>query len=613
MIRDELGSGGMAVVYRAEDTTLRREVAIKVLIPQLVRRGELSGRFLREARAAAALDHPGIMKIFDVGGGEEGSGTPPYIVMELLRGRSLKEFLERSGAPLGELAAMIGAVLAEALHAAHQAGVIHRDVKPANVMITDDGRPVLCDFGVARLANDDAVATQSGLVLGTPVFMAPEQALAHEVDARTDVYSLGAALYQIATGALPFAGTTAAVISAVMRGEFLPPARRNPALGSALGREIMKAMAKAPDARHASAADFGLALTAIGRVPGLGERTEELRAYFAAPAEWNARARPLILDAAMTRARTATKRREFARALAECDRVLALDPQHDGASQLADRIGQGTRRSKRVAIVGAALLGFGALGAGGAWLFSGASRPRAAVAAEEAGAGDADARGAGGAGGAGGVADAAAAVGGPLVADVAVGAGAADGAADAGARAGPRAGRPGRSDGGAGVGANAALAAPDAAPAVAVVQPPPRVEPARLIVKIGPYCDITIDGTSHGRSPRAAAIELPPGKHVLVCAQDATGRSVRRDLELAPGEELLVMDTLVPQVIVTIDVRAGAVRIDGLRHAQGVRVKLTTGRHRVELADGEGFGEPANLDIPSSPCTLRDRPELSCR
>ena len=602
MIRDELGVGGMAVVYRAEDTTLKREVAIKVLLPHMVRKDELAGRFLREARAAAALDHPGIMKIFDVGAADDATGAPPYIVMELLRGQSLKDFLERAGAPLGEVAAMLGAALADALHAAHQAGVIHRDVKPANVMIRADGRPVLCDFGVARLANDDAILTQSGLVLGTPVFMAPEQAMAHQADARTDVYSLGATIYQIATGALPFSGTTAAVISAVTRGDFLPPSRRNPTIGSTLGREIVKAMAKEPETRHQSAAELRDALTELARVPGLGERDEELRLYFADPAAWNQRARPRIIDAAMARATAAARRREFARALAECDRVLALDPQHVGASQLFDRVGKGARRWRYLAYTGAALCGLGVLGVGGVWLWGGPARPVVATS---------------------GIADAAPAPDAPLVvADAAVEQVLFVADAAPAAPLGPGA-RPGRRPAGAAAKASSPVVtaapgpAPDAAPVPAVATPPV-VEPARpavgyVLVKIGPYCDISVDGVAHGQSPRAPRIELAPGKHTMVCAQSATGRKITREFFLDPGEQLEIKDTLIPQVEVTLELHAPAVRIDGVRHESRGRILLPTGRHRVELQVGESWGEPANVDVPSVPCTLRDRPELACQ
>ena len=595
MIRDELGVGGMAVVYRADDTTLRREVAIKVLLPHMVRKDELAGRFMREARAAAALDHPGIMKIFDVGGADEASGTPPYIVMELLRGKSLKEFLEKHGAPLAEVAAMLGASLAEALHAAHEAGVIHRDVKPANVMITDAGRPVLCDFGVARLANDDAVATQSGLVLGTPVFMAPEQALAQKVDARTDVYSLGATLYQIATGAMPFSGGTAQVISAVTRGDFVSPARRNPTIGAPLGKEILRAMTLEPEARHQSAAELGTALSAIARVPGMGDRGEELRAYFADPAGWNAKARPLILAAAMARAETAWQKREFARSLAECDRVLALDPQHEGASALVARVDRGARRWKRTFVAAGVLVGFAAVAGGGAWLFGRDDAEGRAIAAIVDAAAPALVE-----------ADAAPAI----VPVVAV---ADAGVPDAGPDAGVRTVRPGRRD--AGPVASPAIVAgpidagtPDAAPVAAA-----RPALGRVTVKIGPYCDITIDGVPHGQSPRAPAIALAPGKHTLVCAQAATGRKITREFFLDPGEELEVRDSLVPQVTVTLALRAKAVLIDGVRHGATGRVTLTAGRHRVSLAVGDGFGEPVNLDVPSVDCTLRDLPELACQ
>src|SRR5262249_2671662 len=204
-----------------EDIMLRRDVAVKLLHPHLARQDHLQARFLREARAAAGLDHAGILKIFDVGAGAE--GEPPFIVMELLRGRSLKAFLDENGPPLAEMAALVGASLARTIQVAHEAGVIHRDIKPANVMVvTDGGGLVACDSGLARI-DDAAPATQTGETLGTPAFMSPEQALGRRVDARTDVYSLGATLYQLATGELPFTGTSAAVLQKVIHGVVNPP------------------------------------------------------------------------------------------------------------------------------------------------------------------------------------------------------------------------------------------------------------------------------------------------------------------------------------------------------------------------------------------------------
>ncbi|HET9624724.1 MAG TPA: protein kinase, partial [Kofleriaceae bacterium] len=224
-IGDELGEGGMATVFRARDRELRRDVAVKVLFPHLARRDEIVRRFHREARAAAGLAHPNILRIFDVGGAE--GDDPPYIVMELVRGRTLLQEIEARGAMLAELAACVGAVLGDALAAAHAAGVVHRDVKPANVMIAHDGRVLLGDFGVARLETEDSLVTRTGALLGTPAYMSPEQASGEVATARSDVYSLGATLYQLATGALPFVGSQAKILAQIAQGGAVPAVKRS--------------------------------------------------------------------------------------------------------------------------------------------------------------------------------------------------------------------------------------------------------------------------------------------------------------------------------------------------------------------------------------------------
>src|SRR5262249_35724079 len=157
---EEIGEGGMATVFRARDKELRRDVAVKVLFPHLARRPEIVRRFHREARAAAGLEHPNILRIYDVGGGE--NEEPPYIVMELIRGRTLMAEIEQRGFILAEVAACVGALLADALAAAHAAGIIHRDIKPANVLIASGGRLLLADFGVARLETEDSLVTRTG-------------------------------------------------------------------------------------------------------------------------------------------------------------------------------------------------------------------------------------------------------------------------------------------------------------------------------------------------------------------------------------------------------------------------------------------------------------------
>ena len=280
-IGDELGEGGMATVFRARDRELRRDVAVKVLFPHLARRAEIVQRFHREARAAAGLEHANILRMYDVGGGE--ADDPPYIVMELIRGRTLLQEIEQRGPILAEIVACIGALLADALAAAHAAGVIHRDVKPANVLIAPGGRLLLADFGVARLETEDSLVTRSGALLGTPAYMSPEQATGETATARSDLYSLGATLYQLATGGLPYAGPPAKVMAMIASGGLVAPVRRRPSCGEDLSRLIERLMAVDPAARPASAHAIAGELRALAAAGGLGDATEELAAYFEDP------------------------------------------------------------------------------------------------------------------------------------------------------------------------------------------------------------------------------------------------------------------------------------------------------------------------------------------
>ncbi|NVB80018.1 MAG: serine/threonine protein kinase, partial [Kofleriaceae bacterium] len=257
---EEIGEGGMATVYRAKDKELRRDVALKVLFPHLARREDVVRRFHREARAAAGLEHPNILRVYDVGGAtvtDSASGAidPPYIVMELIRGRSLLGELEQRGPMLAEVVACLGALLADALAVAHQAGIIHRDVKPANVMIAAGGRVLLADFGVARLETEDSLVTKTGALLGTPAYMSPEQASGDTATAKSDLYSLGATLYQLATGVLPYSGSPAKVMAQIAQGQLVSAVRRRSAVGPDLSRVIDRLMATEPTARPERAAD----------------------------------------------------------------------------------------------------------------------------------------------------------------------------------------------------------------------------------------------------------------------------------------------------------------------------------------------------------------------
>jgi serine/threonine-protein kinase len=248
-----IARGGMAEVYRAHDRLLDRPVALKVLFPELSIDRSFVERFRREAQAAANLSHPNIVPVFDWG---EDSGTY-FIVMEFIDGRPLSAILKTAGPLSAERTADIGAPVAAALGYAHKHGVIHRDVKPGNVLITDEGQVKVTDFGIARAINTEESLTQTGAVMGTATYFSPEQAEGMGVDARSDIYSLGVVLFEMVTGRPPFLGDTpVAVASKHVRDHPPAPRELNPSIPPTFEAIILKAMAKDPSHRYATAEDL---------------------------------------------------------------------------------------------------------------------------------------------------------------------------------------------------------------------------------------------------------------------------------------------------------------------------------------------------------------------
>src|ERR1700761_7834234 len=253
-----LGRGGMAEVHRGRDLRLGREVAVKVLRSDLARDPSFQVRFRREAQAAASLNHPAIVAVYDTGEDRTALGATPYIVMEYVEGETLRDVLRREGHLDPDRAMELAADICGALDFSHRNGIVHRDVKPGNVMITRTGAVKVMDFGIARaVADNAATVTQTAAVIGTAQYLSPEQARGEAVDARSDVYSTGCLLYELVTGAPPF--TRDSPVSGAyqhVRENAPSPSSVNPQVPPALDSIVMKALAKNPLNRYQSAAEM---------------------------------------------------------------------------------------------------------------------------------------------------------------------------------------------------------------------------------------------------------------------------------------------------------------------------------------------------------------------
>jgi eukaryotic-like serine/threonine-protein kinase len=323
---EQVGSGGMAVVYRGRDTALDREVAVKLLHPHLASAPESRARFSREARAVARLSHPGIVEIYDYAGD---AAVESYLVTEFVRGRTLRGFATEVGFAHPEVAMLVGRALADALVHAHSAGVIHRDLKPENVLVHEGEPPALklADFGIARILASDERMTMTGALVGSPHHMAPEIVEGLDADARSDLFSLGTILYWLATGRLPFAAPNpTAILRRVLEGDFEDARQADPRVPDPLADLMARCLRVDRTERPDTAAAVRDALDRLLAEVGVDRPGEALADFLRDPRGYEALFRPRAVAALTERGDAALSEGASARALGFYNRVLAIDP-----------------------------------------------------------------------------------------------------------------------------------------------------------------------------------------------------------------------------------------------------------------------------------------------
>ncbi|MFN0064491.1 MAG: serine/threonine-protein kinase [Myxococcaceae bacterium] len=351
-----LGTGGMSVVYEAHDPSLNRTVAIKVLHPHLAHNPDARRRFVNEARAVARLRHPHILEVHDFSDDTDGEA---FLVTEVIRGQTLREWVHETTLALPELAAIVFRPIALALAAAHDAGVIHRDIKPENVMVSQSGDIKLMDFGIAKALDTGEHLTQTGTLVGSPAHMAPEIIAGQPAGAAADVFSAGTVLYWLTTGELPFRGAnTPAILQSIVTGQYASPRKRAQALSAELEAVIAKALQKDASQRFATGADLLRDLDAALAASGVSDPSSELAGCLADPESCGRALRERLVALRRERAQTAHKAGRSAQALRELDLLFGLAPDDPSGRALLARMQQ-RQRWKQGAIALAAIASIG--------------------------------------------------------------------------------------------------------------------------------------------------------------------------------------------------------------------------------------------------------------
>jgi eukaryotic-like serine/threonine-protein kinase len=353
---ERVGQGGMAIVYRGIDRQLKRVVAIKVLHKHLADYQEARDRFEREAQAVAKLRHENIVEIFDYSGADaaETAGSS-YIVTEFIDGKTLKQQVTDRPITYPEVGAMVVLQVCRALAHAHAAGILHRDVKPENIMIRSDGVVKLMDFGISHMVDLERL-TVTGQLLGSPAYMAPEHVEGRPLDFRTDVFAAGIVLYQLTVGKLPFEGKNPhEVLKRIAECRFVDPRQANPRIGNRLGKIILRAMAAQPADRFAAIGEMVIALEGYLEETGLApdKVPSELGRYFQAPAAYELALKERMIDHLTRRGQAHLADDSRAAALDVFDRVLTLDSSNARVLEILDGINR--RKRRRTHLIAAAV------------------------------------------------------------------------------------------------------------------------------------------------------------------------------------------------------------------------------------------------------------------
>jgi len=357
-ILEQLGQGGMSVVYKGLDTTLDREVAVKVLHPHLAGRAESRKRLEREAKAVARLHHPNILEVFDYSGE---AATEAYLVTEYIRGQTLRQFITDEALQPPEIAAMVVHELASALAHAHDSGILHRDLKPENVMVREDGVLKLMDFGIAKILDRDEKMTMTGALVGSPAHMAPEIIEGEEAGAEADVFSLGTMLYLFCTGKLPFtAPNTTATLKKILDSVYDDPRQVMATVSDELAEIIGQCLQRQPSARYPNAGKLRDALAEYLTGLGLTRPHEELAKFFLEPKGYRKELTPRITAALLDRAEKWIADKKSAKAMSALNQVLAHEPSNTRANELLGQMRARKQREARVKKLQRLAFGLGA-------------------------------------------------------------------------------------------------------------------------------------------------------------------------------------------------------------------------------------------------------------